>query len=466
MNPRSLFIPAVLLLSLACNGTEKKEGGPDGGKEWNPKNGSNPANSNKTPENGGKNNGTPIKGSSSQNNTVSDESVVVERNSKRPTWTDQSTYVSGENFIGVGTGQDVNQKAARDRAINRATAELARLKEVRIKSIAQTYAETHTEDDYQALYEQTREIINAESSQRLRFTSVMGEPYIEKISGAIVYYIRVSIPRDKLFPEQRIKSIFATETGSRKRIKALLELARAYELEGFTANAEAAFRRVATQSGAAPEDILQLVRFLYNKLFDYEDAGRFLAAIKKEVMALPANNDTRKSWARLDTLIRQRVPTINESIAKMESLAANGKDFKRFQAKVSGARREPTGGTTIPVVLTVLGAPRQVLALWVDGEDFSVFEVVGGGKAFNGVRVLDIQLEKGSKGGELLLWSLPGDSDVWPVVKRLKGQVLSRKKTNKRSDIMSLWSLQSRLRKALDTSSATPGAASLLRLTP
>lgn len=384
-------------------------------------------------------------------------------NSNRPDWTQKSTYLGETGIIGVGRGSASNVDVARAQAINQAKSSLASYKEVQVKSIAQSYSESMSQADSENLFNQTREIINAESSQRLRFTTVLDNPYIETLDGQINYFARVSIPKDKLFPEERIKSLFATKQGSRERIEALIKLAQDYETEGFDSNAEAAYRRAATERGSKPDDTLALVRFLINKRSDYVNANRFLDSIKQEILKLPESGETRKYWTRLKVLVNKSVPKVNASISQLQSLASRGEDKKRFEASIGESTRS-SDGTSINVVLTIKGPSRRVLGLWVDKETFSIMPV-GNDQNFRGTRVLSVALEKTSKGGALIVWALPDDSPVWDTVATLKNINIDRE-TKKREDQLKVWSLQTQLAKALDTNAATPGASGFVRLTP
>ena len=448
-------LSCLLLVGLmACSNTNKKDntnGNKSGDSgETDGKNGSSDNNGKPTVIIGG-NDGRKVSGNG------------VPFNSNRPEWTQKSTYLGETGIIGVGLGQDGNVDNARAQAINQAMSALVSYKEVQIKSIAQSYSESMTQSDSENLFNQTREIINAESSQRLRFTTVLDNPYVETRGGSINYFARVSIPKDKLFPEARIKSLFATKQGSRERIEALLKLAEEYESEGFDSNAEAAYRRAATERGSKSEDVLALVRFLINKRSDYVNANRFLDSVKQEVLKLSQDSATRKYWTRLKVLVNKSVPKVNASISQLQSLASRGKDEKRFVAKL-GEAIQGSDGTTIGIVLTVKGQARRILGLWVDKETFAIMPVEND-QNFRGTRVFSVLLEKQSKGGELMVWALPDDSPVWSTVSSLKNLNISRN-SKKREEQLKVWSLHSQLAKALDTNAATPGASAFVRLSP
>lgn len=457
-NLLSLALIASLCGAAGCGSTEKKDNN-------NPP----PTNNGQDGKNENNNSGKSDakNGHGQSGNSGNSGNKVVRDNPNRPKWTRETTYATNSDFVGVGRGIAGTREEAKDRAVARASAELARLKEVRIQAIARVYGETHTEDDNQALYEQTREIINAESSQTLRNTSVLPDVHVEKNSGGdYIVFAQVSIEKDKLFPQKRLERVFKSSQGSRERVKAYLDLAQQYELEGFMSNADAAYRAVVTMPGSKAEDVLAAVRFFYNKRNDYEESARYLEAIKDDVEKLPANNETRQSWTRLSKLIRERIPSSDGSVEKMRSLAQNKKNSQLFETKLSQVTRKSDGSVTIPVVLSVRGTPRRVLALWVDKDDFSIFDIGGGTRPFKGVRVLDVILDGNSKGGELLVFSLAEDSDVWDAVKRLQGRVVSRSSKASRDDRLRLWSLSQRLRKALDPAARSPGASSMLTLSP
>ncbi|MDF1667085.1 MAG: hypothetical protein P1V97_35405, partial [Planctomycetota bacterium] len=272
MNFARILSCLLLAFAVACSSSDKKDN--TNGKKTDPVGG------NKTGETDNGKTTVVIGGNGGKKSGGS----AVPFNSNRPDWTQKSTYLGETGIIGVGLGQSKNVDDARAQAINQAKSSLASYKEVQVKSIAQSYSESMTQSDSENLFNQTREIINAESSQRLRFTTVLDNPYIETRDGQINYFARVSIPKDKLFPEERIKSLFATKQGSRERIEALIKLAQDYETEGFDSNAEAAYRRAATERGSKPDDTLALVRFLINKRSDYVNANRFLDSIKQEIL--------------------------------------------------------------------------------------------------------------------------------------------------------------------------------------
>jgi hypothetical protein len=385
---------------------------------------------------------------------------------KGPAWIRQSIMETDDLFVGVGTSQNTNQSIAREGAMDQARATLSKYKSVQIKSISKQYSELVSDNESQTLFQQARNFINVESSGQLRFTTVFGEPYIEKFDGEFIYYVRVAIPKEKLLPEQKIRNIFGAKTGSRKRIDLLLELANSFAADGMLANAEEAYKCMATLTGTKTEDVLQVVRFLYNKRQDFEEANRYLLSIRKEILAVPASDPTRKSWERLNSMLTSRIPTVSESINDIKNYTANGKDSKRFHVSIAQSQRNPAGNTDVSISLNVSGPSRRILVLWIDHEDFSILPYAGEDKTISGNHSIEFALPKGSKSVDLLFWSLPSNSSVWAIVKLLKNKSVSRKKKVSGSDSMRLWSLRERLRKALDNSASAPAAASALRITP
>jgi hypothetical protein len=296
---------------------------------------------------------------------------------------------------------------ARAAAVAQARAALAALQRVHIIEdwcqVSRSDNETYDEEITKLLVQRVRTHLD-----RARVV----EAAVERAGTQFAGRARVAVPERALFPGKRLEALVRAPPGE-ENVRELVALAQTYEAEDVPDYAEQALKHAADRGGAGAA--LALAQH-------YGRRDHSLDALRWARLAARAADPqvAREAQALIDRL-SSYLPTARELAEELRRHALARQDATLFSARVAG--RAPAGGEEAEyrVYWTIAGREdRRVLKTWIDREHVSpAFWASDEGDApeasdrHGGVEVV-------TRPGELVLWALPVEADVWPRALALK----------------------------------------------
>ncbi len=315
----------------------------------------------------------------------------------------------------TATSTAATRDDARNRAVTEAMAALQRFVSTRIKQdVRHLVAESQTTGPRgieTRSREESESLIVASSQGELKHARVLQAPPPTETPTGFAGAATVGCPTHLLFPHARLQSLLASGTATPQ---ALIDLANAYDSEeGHAALAEESLRWACEKGGGAAAS-MALAQHLMRRGFEAEALRCYELAIRQAGEDSPLATEAR---ARV-TDIRDHLDTVASLTEELLRLAESRKDA-RFS--VRGVRAARSDRIDWEVRWDITTPPeRRVLKMWLDDsftpvwfvEDESVMP--GPSQARNGG--VGFSLPRGSQPARVLLWALPVDSDLWPVL--------------------------------------------------